>query len=171
MKLNWLNNSGFITKKLYAPFAVEKDSEYLQDLSSRYDILFKQAQGAGADKKSIDIIDEYREMILGALEKYYEADIAQCNAIIEELIQDIGDNPLAVDKVNRSRAFPGTLGSEVQFFRGRVGNPSCAKGRPAKERMNPLGACLCSNTNSLKCPVKPYQVLAPWAKGVIRSQA
>ena len=117
MKLNWLNNSGFITKKLYAPFAVEKDSEYLQDLSSRYDILFKQAQGAGADKKS---------MILGALEKYYEADIAQCNAIIEELIQDIGDNPLAVDKVNRSRAFPGTLGSEVQFFRGRVGNPSCA---------------------------------------------
>lgn len=41
MKLNWLNNSGFITKKLYAPFAVEKDSEYLQDLSSRYDILFK----------------------------------------------------------------------------------------------------------------------------------
>lgn len=126
MKLNWLNNSGFITKKLYAPFAVEKDSEYLQDLSSRYDILFKQAQGAGADKKSIDIIDEYREMILGALEKYYEADIAQCNAIIEELIQDIGDNPLAVDKVNRSRAFPGTLGSEVQFFRGRVGNPSCA---------------------------------------------
>ena len=100
MKLNWLNNSGFITKKLYAPFAVEKDSEYLQDLSSRYDILFKQAQGAGADKKSIDIIDEYREMILGALEKYYEADIAQCNAIIEELIQDIGDNPLAVDKVN-----------------------------------------------------------------------
>lgn len=120
MKLNWLNNSGFITKKLYAPFAVEKDSEYLQDLSSRYDILFKQAQGAGADKKSIDIIDEYREMILGALEKYYEADIAQCNAIIEELIQDIGDNPLAVDKVNRSRAFPGTLGSEVQFFRGRV---------------------------------------------------
>lgn len=126
MKLNWLNNSGFITKELYAPFAIEKDSEYLQDLSSRYDTLFKQAQGAGADKKSIDIIDEYREMILGALEKYYEADIAQCNAIIEGLIQDIGDNPLAVDKINQSRAFPGALGGEVQFYRGRVGDPSCA---------------------------------------------
>lgn len=33
-------------------------------------------------------------MILGALEKYYEADIAQCNAIIEELTKILAITPL-----------------------------------------------------------------------------
>lgn len=39
MGLTWINNDSFITKELYAPFVVEKDSDYLPDLSSRYNIL------------------------------------------------------------------------------------------------------------------------------------
>jgi len=125
MRLTW-PNSGFITKELYAPFAVEKDSDYLSDLSKRYNILLEQAQKAEADEESIKIITQYKKKILEALSNYYKADIAQCNTIIESLIKDIGHDPLAVNTVNQSRAFPGTLGEEVQFFRGRIGNPSCS---------------------------------------------
>ena len=57
MRLTW-PNSGFITKELYAPFAVEKDSDYLSDLSKRYNILLEQAQKAEADEESIKIITQ-----------------------------------------------------------------------------------------------------------------
>lgn len=33
MNLTWMNN-GFICKDLYAPFVVEKDSDYFDDLKS-----------------------------------------------------------------------------------------------------------------------------------------
>lgn len=89
--------------------------------------------------------------------KYKEYDLRTAN------------NPLITNIGNYDRQYPyreTEFSSSINFC-----SPRGRKGRPAKERMNPLGACLCSNTNSLKCPVKPYQVLAPWAKGVIRSQA
>lgn len=124
MKLNWLNSDRFVAKELYAPFVIEKDSDYLPDLSNRYNILLERARGAGADKNSIEIISKYKEKILEALNRYYKADIVQCYAIIESLIRDIGLNSLAVDTVNKSHAFPGMPGSEVQFFRGRIGDPS-----------------------------------------------
>ena len=38
MCLTWMNN-GFICKDLYAPFVLEKDSEYLDDLKKKYKIL------------------------------------------------------------------------------------------------------------------------------------
>ena len=101
MRLTW-PNSGFITKELYAPFAVEKDSDYLSDLSKRYNILLEQAQKAEADEESIKIITQYKKKILEALSNYYKADIAQCNTIIESLIKDIGHDPLAVNTVNQS---------------------------------------------------------------------
>lgn len=126
MGLTWINNDSFITKELYAPFVVEKDSDYLPDLSSRYNILLKRAQRSGADEESTEIITRYKQKILEALSNYNKADIAQCYTIIEGLIKDIGHNPLAVDTVKQSSAFPGKLGSEVQFFRGRIGNPSCS---------------------------------------------
>ena len=41
MRLTWLNNE-FICKDLYAPFKINKDSDYIDDLKSKYDIVMNQ---------------------------------------------------------------------------------------------------------------------------------
>ena len=38
MKLPWVNNN-FICKELYAPFILDKDSDYIKDLTKKYAIL------------------------------------------------------------------------------------------------------------------------------------
>lgn len=125
MRLIWPKKS-FITKDLYAPFIIEKDTDYYDDLRMKYGLLLKQAKNAGADEESIRIINRYKKKILDALRSYYRADIARCNAIIRNLIIDVGSNCLAVDNLNNSRAFPGSYGGEVQLFRARSGDPSCS---------------------------------------------
>ena len=40
MSLSWLIN-GFIDKELYAPFVLDKDAEYLHDLSKKYSVIKK----------------------------------------------------------------------------------------------------------------------------------
>ena len=52
MSLTWLNN-GFICKDLYAPFVLEKDSEYEKDLKKKYKTVIKQAKNASADAESV----------------------------------------------------------------------------------------------------------------------
>lgn len=42
MSLTWL--TGFICKDLYAPFVLEKDSEYVTDLKKKYKTVIKQAK-------------------------------------------------------------------------------------------------------------------------------
>ena len=42
MRLTWMNN-GFVCKDLYAPFVLDKDSDYLDDLKKKYKIVLKQA--------------------------------------------------------------------------------------------------------------------------------
>ena len=123
MKLTWLNN-GFICKELYAPFILDNDYDYLQDLSKKYSLIFEQALRAGADDESLHIISKYKKKITEALKCYYNADIAKCNTIIKNLIVDIGHDKLAVDCLNNSYAFHGRQGQEIQFFRCRLGNPS-----------------------------------------------
>lgn len=123
MNLTWLTN-GFICKELYAPFTVDKDNDYLPDLSKRLMTVLKQAQKAGADAGSIKIIKKYRDKIIEALKCYYSADIAKCNTIIKNLLKDIGDDAFAVNALNSSCAFPGMADQELQFFRCRTGNPS-----------------------------------------------
>lgn len=125
MKLTWIDN-GFISKELYAPFKIEKDSEYRKDLEKRYNIVAKQAKNAGADDKSLNIIKDYSDCILKALDFYYKADIAESNNIILNLVRDIGDNKFAVNSVNNSEAFPGIKANELQFFRSRLGTPEKA---------------------------------------------
>ena len=39
MRLTWLNNK-FICKALYAPFKINKDSDYINDLKNKYDIVY-----------------------------------------------------------------------------------------------------------------------------------
>lgn len=60
MKLTWIKNN-FICKDLYAPFILDRDEEYLNDLSKKYNIILKQAIEAGADEESIKIIKKYKK--------------------------------------------------------------------------------------------------------------
>lgn len=123
MRLVWLEN-GFICKELYAPFKIDKDSDYRDDLEKKYRLVMEQAKKAGADKKSLEIIFEYSQKILGALDLFYKADIAGCNNTILELVRGLENNPFAVTSVNNSDAFPGMKTDEIQFFRSRLGTPN-----------------------------------------------
>ena len=51
MGLTWMNN-GFICKDLYAPFVLDKDTDYLDDLKKKYKTVLKQAGDVGADAES-----------------------------------------------------------------------------------------------------------------------
>ena len=119
MSLTWMNN-GFISKDLYAPFVLEKDSDYIDDLKKKYKIVLQQAESAGADDESLKILKKFRNKILEALKCYYKADIEKCNTIIRNLIKDVGENPFAVNTLDKSYAFPGGAGTEIRFFRCRM---------------------------------------------------
>lgn len=125
MGLIWMNN-GFICKDLYAPFVLDKDSDYLDDLKKKYKIVLEQARYAGADAESLNILKNFKNKILEALKCYYKADIEKCNTIIRNLIKGIGEDPFAVSLLKDSYAFSGASGTEIQFFRCRIGNPSNA---------------------------------------------
>lgn len=95
MGLTWMNN-GFICKDLYAPFVLDKDSDYLDDFKKKYQIVLKKAEYAEADAESIKILKNFKNKILEKLKSYYKADIEKCNTIIRNLIKDIGEDPFAV---------------------------------------------------------------------------
>ena len=86
MKLPWLNN-GFICRDLYAPFIIEKDNDYLNDLKKKYEIVLRQAVNAGADEESQKIIRKYKNKIIESINCYYCADIAKSNTIIYNLLK------------------------------------------------------------------------------------
>ena len=125
MGLTWMNN-GFICKDLYAPFVLDKDSDYLDDLKKKYKTVLKQAGDAGVDAESLKILKKFKSKILEALKCYYKADIEKCNTIIRNLIKDVGEDSFAVNTLDKSYAFPGGAGTELQLFRCRMGNPSNA---------------------------------------------
>lgn len=125
MSLTWMEN-GFICKDLYAPFILKKDFDYFDDLKKKYKLVIQQAEGAGADDDSLKILSEFKSKILKALKCYYKADIEKCNKIIRNLIKDVGKDSFAVNTLDKSYAFPGGLGTELQLFRCRKGNPSNA---------------------------------------------
>ena len=57
MGLTWMNN-GFICKDLYAPFVLDKDTDYLDDLKKKYKTVLKQAGDVGADAESLKILEK-----------------------------------------------------------------------------------------------------------------
>ena len=123
MKLTWLNEK-FFSNELCAPFKIEMDNGYIGDLEHRFTLLQDLAIEADADKESIVIIRKYKEKILEALKCYNRADVEQCNAIVRNLLRDIGEHPFAVPRINACSAFPGDPEKELQLFRGRIGDPS-----------------------------------------------
>ena len=84
-RLSWLNK-GFICKELYAPFILERDIDYLDDLRQRYRLVRSQAKKAGADKESVKIINQFSERIVEAINCYYKADLLKSNTIIRNLV-------------------------------------------------------------------------------------
>lgn len=115
MRLTWMNND-FICKDLYAPFVLDKDSDYLDDLKKKYNIVLKQAGDAGADEESLKILQKFKNKIVEALKCYYKADIEKCNAIIRNLIKDIGEDPFAVSSLKDSYAFQVILERKFSFL-------------------------------------------------------
>ena len=63
MKLTWLKN-GFICKELYAPFKIDKDIDYRNDLEKKYNIVMEQAQKANADDESLRIIKVFSTRLI-----------------------------------------------------------------------------------------------------------
>lgn len=112
MKSNWLQNE-FICKELYAPYIINYDNDYYESLKGKYEILLKQAIKAKADGESIEIIKNYKKEILEALNAYYSADLSESNTIIRNLINDIGDDPFAVNTLQESAAFWGSGDKEI----------------------------------------------------------
>ncbi len=116
----WLHN--FICKDLYAPFVIEKDIDYYDNLKEKYKTVLTQAKNAGADPTAIKIIEKYKNRILKSLDKYYKADLIGCYNIVKKLIKEIGENPYAVNDLANSDAFLGEKHKELQFFRARLGD-------------------------------------------------
>jgi hypothetical protein len=132
-KLFWVNN-GFIDKELYAPFVVEKDLDYLIDLQKRYYFLRRKAKMAGADEKSVKIISDYSKKVCDAVKAYYSGKISLSHTKIRNLIKDCQNNLLAVSAIDKSAAFPGEYGTEIQFYRARIS--SDPKGFKANEMLH-----------------------------------
>ena len=120
MGLSWLMND-FICKELYAPYIIDRDSDYYDSLQNKFNIVLKQAKKAGADDESIAIIKRYSRKILESMRAYYNADLSKSSTIIRNLIQDLGDDPFAVNNLSSSDAFFGCKEDELQFFRCRTG--------------------------------------------------
>ena len=133
VRLPWLNN-GFISKELYAPFVLEKDMDYLDDLQKRYKLVLSQAMKAGADQESISIIKQFDKKIVEAIKCYYNADLPKSSTIIRNLVRNIGNNPFAITHLSESYAFPGIQSQELQLFRSRLGDP--AKAYTAKDMLH-----------------------------------
>ena len=120
MGLRWLMND-FICKELYAPYIIDRDSDYYDSLQNKFNIVLKQAKKAGADDESIAIIKRYSRKILESMRAYYNADLSKSSTIIRNLIKDLGDDPFAVDALSSSDAFFGSKDVELQLFRCRTG--------------------------------------------------
>lgn len=118
-RLSWITKADFMNKELWAPFILDSDIKYYDDLCKKYRILLDIAIKSDADEESIKIIKKYTLKIREAIRKYYSGHISTSHTIIKNLLKDIVDNPLAVSDINSSKAFPG-ISREIQFFRART---------------------------------------------------
>lgn len=120
MKCEWLSNE-FNCGVFHGPFFIENGNEYVSDLGNRLSCLEKRAEKAGASEIYLKVIQNCRHTIMDSLDCYFKADLVGANQLIEGLIQGLMTEKYAVDEIDRSWAFPGERGTEVQFFRGRKG--------------------------------------------------
>ncbi|WP_270460685.1 hypothetical protein [Faecalitalea cylindroides] len=82
---NGEKNGDKIDKELRAPFVIDKDIKYYSDLEERYELLIKRAKECGADKESIEILNEYTDGVLDSIQKYYDGDIVSAQNRIKKI--------------------------------------------------------------------------------------
>ena len=119
-KLTWVKDS--IIKDLYAPYVVGTDEDYYKDLRTKYKLLYDVAKTAGADEESLKIIKKYSDKVKESIRLYYGGSISKSHNIIRRLVKGCEGDTLAVNTIINSAAFPGTKGTEIQFFRARLGD-------------------------------------------------
>ncbi len=157
MRLTWLKD--FFCRELYAPFKVDKDSEYREDLEKKYQIVKEQALKVNADDESVKVIEQFASGVLLAIDKYYQADLSEGNKIIYDLVNEIGEDPFAVNTLLNSEAFPGNKNNELQLYRSRNGSPT--KGFKAKDMLHlPKSKRAISGNYRFSIPGNPSLYLA-----------
>ncbi|MGN1343008.1 MAG: hypothetical protein ACI4U3_00395 [Traorella sp.] len=117
-KLTWIKKLNI--QELHAPYVVEKDENYYDDLKSKYCILYQLAEKAGADEESLKIINKYSKKVKESIRQYYDGKISSAHNKIKNLVKGCADNELAVNTITNSKAFPGKKETEIQFFRARL---------------------------------------------------
>ena len=118
--LTWIQS--FSEKEIHAPFFVNKDSEYYNDLRKRLTAFVNILKKASADEESIRVAKKYSDKICEGLRDYYHGRVSACHQKILNLVKGCTYNKLALSLLNESRAFPGLRGTEIQFFRARLSN-------------------------------------------------
>ena len=116
--VTWIQS--FSEKDIQAPFSVDTDAAYYDDLRKRLTSFAKILKKVSADEESIVIAKKYSDKVCEALRDYYHGNISSCHQKIQNLVKNCCDNKLAVAPLAESRAFPGVRGSEIQFFRARL---------------------------------------------------
>ena len=150
--MNWMISLS--DKDLHAPFVIQKDLDYYDDLRRRL-THFVNCLKKVADIESIIIARKYSDKVCESLRDYYQGNISTCHKRIKNLIKGCQNHKLAVATLNESRAFPGQRGSEIQFFMnipvaeyrqsGKMETANPAFWKPAFRRNRnrcPAGACV-----------------------------
>lgn len=119
--LTWVKET--VANELDAPFVVERDADYYDDLRRRYRLFSDRCVGAGADDESLKIVSQFSARVLKALRLYYDGKIAMAYRVIRNLVKECCGSSLAVAPLRSSGAFPGPKDVEIQFFRARRGDP------------------------------------------------
>lgn len=115
--VSWITS--FSDKAIHAPFSVNTDAEYYDNLRKRYTAFVKLLKKASADVESLKIAQKYTDKVCEALRDYYHGAVSSCHQKILNLVSGCSDNKIAVSILDESRAFPGPKGTEIQFFRAR----------------------------------------------------
>lgn len=115
---SWLDS--FSNKDIQAPFTVNSDADYYGDLRRRLTKFINTLKNVSADEESIKIAEKYSKKVCEALRDYYRGDIITCHQKIKNLVEGCCNNKLADSFLVESRAFPGEMGTEIQFFRART---------------------------------------------------
>jgi len=116
---SWIKKS-FSEKTIQAPFTVNTDAEYYDDLRKRLTGFVNILKKVAASENCVKVAKKYSDKVCEALRDYYHGNISSCHQKIQNLVKNCSDNVLAVSTLNESRAFPGSIGTEIQFFRARL---------------------------------------------------
>ena len=120
--LSWLGKLEF--KKYVAPFAIDRDNQYLPALKEKLHSLVNDFRLCSADPEFVKIAEYYAESLIQSVELYYKGCVIEAQNIVNHLVNEFEEGGVAISNINNSIAFPPSgendRYSEVQFFRARL---------------------------------------------------